>query len=268
MNREVLLNKIKAAYNPDDSFFPTTDAPHIWALVPLKSHSQRMPGKNMRMLGKKPLYQYTFDALEDPRLSALFSKKIISSDRELALAYNWKIRGFTWVQRPSHLCLDTSPDIGWVQHALWKLKGLPDIVVILRVTSPFRTADTILAALEEFALSDCTAVRGMSWAKTTPFKMWHCCEEGQALPLSAQLTGKSSEMDSWPAQRMPAKFLEQNAMIEVLDVAQTIKQNSLHGDRVVPFVCELPEALDINDEWDWLLAEAMLASGRHLRQEV
>jgi CMP-N-acetylneuraminic acid synthetase len=43
----------------------------IVALVPMRHHSQRVPGKNYRMLAGKPLYQHILDTLlarRSPRL--------------------------------------------------------------------------------------------------------------------------------------------------------------------------------------------------------
>ena len=33
----------------------------IYALVPIKHNSQRVPGKNFRLMNGKPLYQYIID---------------------------------------------------------------------------------------------------------------------------------------------------------------------------------------------------------------
>jgi CMP-N-acetylneuraminic acid synthetase len=42
----------------------------IVALVPMRHHSQRVPGKNYRLLGEKPLYHYILETLlEVPEIS-------------------------------------------------------------------------------------------------------------------------------------------------------------------------------------------------------
>src|SRR5690606_14635184 len=53
--------------------------PCIVALVPMKGESERVPGKNMRMLAGKPLLYWTLRALHE---SARVSRVVVDTDSE------------------------------------------------------------------------------------------------------------------------------------------------------------------------------------------
>ena len=53
-------------------------------------------------------------------------------------------------KRPENISKSTSKDIDWVLHLLKKLKqNIPEIIVLLRPTSPFRTSKFIDESIEE-----------------------------------------------------------------------------------------------------------------------
>lgn len=121
-------------------------ADKVVALIPARSGSQRVPGKNVRRLGGHPLLAYTIAAA---RQSEVFDAVIVSTDSadyaRLAEYYGAEVPFI----RPAELAGATSPDIDWVRHALQSLteKGRHfDCFSILRPTSPFRTAATIQRA--------------------------------------------------------------------------------------------------------------------------
>jgi len=147
--------------------------PSAVALVPARGGSQRVPGKNVRELAGHPLIAYSLAAA---RSSGLFDAVIVSTDSkeiaEVAARYGAEVPGL----RPAEMASSTSPDIEWVRHVLAHLarEGRePELFSILRPTSPFRTAGTILRAHEELlSRPEADSVRAVELCKQHPGKMW------------------------------------------------------------------------------------------------
>ena len=121
------------------------------ALIPARSGSKRLPGKNIKLLRGIPLIAYTIQSALD---SNLFSEVIVSTDsREISdIAIKWGAS--VPALRPIEYAGDESPDIEWVLHSVNNMistpKSLIDCIAILRPTSPLRSADTIVKAFELF----------------------------------------------------------------------------------------------------------------------
>lgn len=56
--------------------------PQLVALLPFKAHSERVPRKNFRLLGGKPLYAWMLDTLLD---LAAVDRVVINTDAEAEL---------------------------------------------------------------------------------------------------------------------------------------------------------------------------------------
>src|SRR5207248_2559348 len=116
------------------------------ALVPARSGSQRVPGKNLLPLGGQPLLAYTIAAARE---SGVFGDVVVSTDSaeiaEIALRYGAEVP----VLRPAELATATSPDVDWVLHVMRERDE--EVFAILRPTSPFRGSATIARAMARFA---------------------------------------------------------------------------------------------------------------------
>ena len=228
-------------------------------MIPARSGSKRIPGKNTRMLAGKPLMAYSIaSALE----SKVFDKVLVSSDDGvtlgLAVAY-----GADVICRPEEFATDTSPDIDWVEHALLKLQKQGDeynTYAILRPTSPFRTAKLIRDAADEWEWAreqKYTSLRAVEPVEQHAGKQWVRQNTGQITPVLLQpdMPYHSSQKAALP------KLYMQNACIEFSSPSVALTKHSIAGDTVWGFFMEGVEGHDLNTEEDWAKAEAMLEAG-------
>jgi hypothetical protein len=124
---------------------------NIVAIIPAKAWSRRLPGKNTRLLAGKPLLQYTIEAalggeITDVRVTS-------DSDDILRLAERLGARPVT---RPPHLSGPDTPLDAVRDHAVgWAgitgtdgTEQMPDAVMMLLPTYPFRSAADIYRACE------------------------------------------------------------------------------------------------------------------------
>ena len=147
--------------------------PTCIALIPARSGSKRVPGKNIRPLFGHPLMAYSIISAID---SGIFSDIVVSTDSqfyaEIAHYYGANVP-FT---RPQEYAEDFSPDIEWVLYTLKRLKDqgkVYDCFSILRPTSPFRLPQTIQRAWKTFLAEDgINSLRAIEKCSQHPGKMW------------------------------------------------------------------------------------------------
>lgn len=231
----------------------------IIALIPARAGSKRIRAKNIRMLGGHPLIAYTIStALE----SGVFSAVVVSTDShevaEIAQHYGAEVPFL----RPEELAGDFSPDIEWVKHMLGRLERGGrhyNYFSILRPTSPFRTAETILRAWQQFlSQTDVHSLRAIEKCKQHPGKMW--IVDGQRMHPLLSHGPKDPPWHSTPYQALPEIYV-QNASLEIAHTHVVFEQGSISGEVYMPFFTQDYEGLDINDIKDWLYAEHLLGTG-------
>lgn len=230
----------------------------VIALIPARGGSVRIPGKNIKPLGGRPLLHYTLAAAVQ---SGVFVRILVSSDDDATLACAQEIPGVMTVRRPAKLATAESPDVEWVAHALAYVAGdRPyDAFAILRPTSPFRTADTIRRAWVAFDGSGCDSLRAIEPVRETPYKMW----VGTSADMRPLLSmGEHPPWHSRPTQTLPVVY-KQNASLEIAKCAlvQDRLYPSITGPCVYGFLNPEPDGFDLNTLEDWDRAEAMIASG-------
>lgn len=229
------------------------------ALIPARGGSQRVPRKNTRPLGGKPVLLYTIEAAQQ---SGIFEHIIVSSE-DWAAGEIARTAGVRWLWRPPTLSQDHTADIDWIRQVLRDMHGpRPDTFAILRPTSPFRTAQTIQRAYREFTVPDGThdSLRAVERVRQHPGKMWEWA--GPGYPITPLLRGSRSDGVPWhsaPTQTLPA-FYVQNSSLEMAWTANVEAHGNIHGRKVIPFFTEGLEGFTIDTLDDWAQAERLCAT--------
>lgn len=227
---------------------------NIVALIPARAGSKRVPGKNTRLLGGKPLIQWTLDAAID---SGLFADiQIWSDDPEVHQQFPLR----SYMREPS---ADDEPDIAWVR--VWAINDPPPAFAVLRPTSPFRTAATLTRAYKQFIASRCSSLRAVEPVTQHPGKMWQVRGSRMAPLLDewpgplgeAPMTAGRTPWHSMPTQSLPQVYV-QNASLEIAWTWCVTHFDSISGPTVAPFFTDTLEGFDINTETDWQEAERIV----------
>lgn len=228
----------------------------IVALIPARSGSKRIAGKNLRELNGAPLIAYTISAALE---SDIFDQVIVSTNdidtAEVSTKYGAHVPGL----RPNDFATDSSPDIDWVMHALnfWLQKSPPTYIAILRPTSPLRQAQTIIDAfnrLKENSWAD--SLRAMERVSQHPGKMWKLDARKKGTPLLPQIIGEIPT-HSLPTQSLTEVWV-QNASLEIASVGSIVSTHSISGSNVMAYEMPGREGFDINLPDDWLLLENLV----------
>lgn len=232
--------------------------PHsMVALIPARAGSKRIAGKNIRLLGGRPVLVYSIRAARD---SQMFTDVLVSTEDqrtgEIAEA-----AGARWIWRSRTLAQDHTADIEWIRDLLPRLAVRPHSFAILRPTSPFRTAETIRRAHRLFTIPDGThdSLRAVELVTQHPGKMWEWAGIGHAItPL---LRGTRSDGVPWhscPTQTLP-RFWVQNSSLEMAYTANVEAHGTIHGRKVLPFFTEGLEGFTLDHPEDWARAEQIIA---------
>ena len=233
--------------------------PSIVAFIPARQGSKRVPGKNVRLLNRHPMLAYSIAAALE---SGVFGGVIVSTDSEEIAAVARQYGAEVPFLRPAEFGGDTSPDIEWLEHALTELRRQGrtwDCFSLLRPTSPFRTAETIRRAWALFASQEgVDSLRAVEKCTQHPGKMWVIRGE-RMLPLLPFANGQTP-WHSTPYQALPPVYV-QNASLEMAWCRVVFERRTIAGDVVVPFVTEGYEGFDINDPYDWMMAEQLIRDG-------
>ncbi|NDJ77743.1 MAG: acylneuraminate cytidylyltransferase family protein [Chloroflexi bacterium] len=210
----------------------------VLALIPARGGSKGIPGKNIMQISGRPLIAYSILQAKE---SKHINRVIVSTDDEriARVAKEWGAE--LPFMRPAEFAQDLSPDIDAFRHTLTWLRDNegyePDMIVQLRPTGPVRRVELIDAAIEKLAaFPEADALRSVTMALQTPFKMWFI--EGDYMEPVARLEGKP-DSQSLPRQMLPPVYW-QNGYVDVIRPRAVLEKNSMWGDRVIPFIVDEP----------------------------
>lgn len=133
------------------------------ALIPARGGSKRIPVKNIKLLGSKPLVCWSIEtalALKLPCYVSTDSRVIADISRQV---------GAQVIHRPPELATDTATDAMVIAHALGEVEA--DLVVYLRPTTPMRESQTVWDAIRFMQLNqDYSLLRSVQEMDESPFK--------------------------------------------------------------------------------------------------
>jgi CMP-N,N'-diacetyllegionaminic acid synthase len=230
--------------------------PRAVAFIPARSGSKRLPNKNIRPLGGHPMLAYSIYAAIE---SGVFDAVICATDSEqyaeIARHYGAQVPFL----RAAEISGDKSSDIEWVVWMLNQLRSMGseyEIFSILRPTNPFRMPSTIRRAWGQF-IEDPRAdsLRAIEKCKQHPGKMC-VIRANRMLPLLPFTNGATP----WHSSQYAAlpEIYAQDASLEIAWSRVPLKQNSIAGEAIIPFVSQGYEGFDINEPEDWWMAERLL----------
>jgi len=223
----------------------------ILALIPARGGSKRLPGKNIRPLRGKPLIAWTIDVVKN--FSEICDILVSTDDPDIAGVCRGVGAYVPWL-RPAELATDTAGSVDVALHALnWyeSENGEIDGLMLLQPTSPFRTRETIQSGIDLFTRHTHRAVLGVTPVSDHP--LWSMrIEEGSLKPYIDGNGLQTRAQDLPPAYKI-------NGCFYLISPAELRSCHSFMGSQAVPLLVESPEeALDIDTDWDWMIAQSIL----------
>lgn len=214
-----------------------------------------MPEKNLRPLGGKPLIVWSIDAARD--IPEICDVLVTTDDQRIADIARSTGALVPWL-RPAELATDTASSVDVCLHALdWyeRERGKVDALLLLQPTSPFRRRETLIRGIELFTSYAGRTVLGVSPAPSHP--LW--CFEIDGDTLRPYVSNDGLRLRS---QDLPPAYVI-NGAFYLIRPDNLRKQHAFYDEDAVPLLIDAPdECLDIDTEFDWMMAEAVVRNAR------
>lgn len=213
----------------------------VIALVPMKGHSERVPNKNLRVFGEKPLYHYIINAL----LKCSYVQGVYINTDSKAIAgdvvANFPSKVFI-INRPSSICGDFVSMDEIIRHDLSQIDG--KYFLQTHSTNPLLKTETLNKAIKTFFELDSYD----SLFSVTKIKSRLYFESGQAINHDPQ--------EMIRTQDLPIVY-EENSNFYLFSRDSFGKQNRRVGVKPYMYPISKLESVDIDTEEDFKLAETL-----------
>lgn len=220
----------------------------IIAVIPARGGSRRLPRKNIRVLDGTPLIAFSIRAAVD---SAVFDRVIVSTDDAEIAAIARDYGAEIPFLRDSQLADDFSPVSHVTIDALDRLQEECTAVAQLMPNCPFRTAADVRSSFVQFTEGTAgTQLSVTSYGWLNPWWAQEVHADSQLLPLfPTALVSRSQDLQKLVCPSGAIWW----ARPQILREHRTFYAPGYSG-------FELPwdRALDIDDEADWQMAEAVV----------
>jgi CMP-N,N'-diacetyllegionaminic acid synthase len=227
----------------------------VLGVITARGGSKGIPGKNLKLLGGRPLIAYSIDAAQR---SGVFDRLVLSTD-DPSIADTARASGCEVpFLRPAELALDSTPHLPVMIHAVAWLRDRAsyrcDAVMILQPTSPFRTPDDIRNAVRLLESSGADSVVGVCAVPPhfNPMRMLAANDSGVATLF---VSGEPVRRRPVRRQDLPNVWAINEAIYLFRTPLLFDAEPSLYGDRTVVYVMPAERGLAIDDTRDWDAAE-------------
>jgi len=216
------------------------------AIIPARAGSKGIPGKNKRMMCGQPLISWTIAAAQSAH--SLDEIVVSTDDEEIAdIAVGMGIS--VPFLRPAELAQDDTPGIEPVLHTLSLMRDF-DSVILLQPTSPLRTPADIDSIVELASVRQVSSVVSVCEAKE-PIQWNFMIQAGGNLkPL----------LDDNPIlRRQDAQTTYTlNGALYYFELPWFLNGKKFLDAETLGFIMPPERSIDIDTEFDWLVAEFLL----------
>lgn len=220
----------------------------VAALVPIREHSQRVPGKNFRLFAGKPLYHHVIETLKACRRPL---EVWIDTDSERIWAEARERLGVKVVRRDADLRGDEVPMNEILLRDVRRIEA--DVYVQTHATNPLLEPETVARAVERFLEPG----GHDSLFTVTPVRKRFYDRAGRPLNHDPAVLLQTQDLPP---------IYEENSCLYIFTRESLESTGRRIGRRPIMFEMEPAEALDIDEELDLVVAEAVWQWRRGVRR--
>lgn len=219
---------------------------NIVALVPMRHHSQRVPGKNYRPLAGKPLFHHIITSLLNcPEITQVVvdtdSPAITSGLRE-------HFPQVTIIERPERLRAD---DVETNEVLIYDISQVQaDCYLQTHSTNPLLRPETISKAIQTF-ISNYPVYDSLFSVTRMQTRLWD--QSGKAINHDPAILLQT--------QDLPPVY-EENSCLYIFKRQTLLDRRNRLGERPMMFEIDPPETWDIDEELDFQIVEFLMTQGK------
>ena len=214
-------------------------SPKIVALVPMREHSERVPGKNYRPFAGRPLYHHIISSLlACPYINAVY----IDTDSNFIVEDAPRNFDVHIIERPEYLRSDFTPMNDILLYDVTQVEA--DYYVQTHSTNPLLRPQTIAAAIEALlGSSQCDSLFSVTRLQR---RLW----DADGRPVNHDPNHLLRTQDLPP-------IYEENSCLYIFSKPILEERRNRIGERPLLFEIDRIEAWDIDDEQDFQIAELL-----------
>ncbi len=223
----------------------------IVALVPMRHHSQRVPGKNYRSLAGRPLFHYIVDALlAVPEVEQV----VVDTDSEPVISdLRSSYPAVLVIDRPESLRADDVSMNDILLHDTSQVQA--DFYLQTHSTNPLLRSQTISRAIHAFleAYPKYDSLFSVTRLQTRLYD-----RDGRALNHDPAVLIQT--------QDLPPVY-EENSCLYLFTRENLLKRHHRIGQHPLMFEIDPAEAWDIDDELDFAVCDFLISRDHRLSQQ-
>jgi CMP-N,N'-diacetyllegionaminic acid synthase len=229
--------------------------PYAFGVIPARGGSKGLPGKNLRKLGALSLIG---QAIASAREAALLARFIVSTDSPEIAEEARRHGAEVPFLRPAEFATDQAGMLPVLQHAVRWLESSagvrPDLIVTLQPTSPFRTGALIDEIIRKVMEAGSDSAQALSEACYHPYFM-KTLDGDRTVALFPEGHTYVRRQDAPPVY-------QPSGAVYVTRYATLMERGHILGEDNRGVVQGFEASVNIDTEWDFLLAELLLREGR------
>lgn len=214
----------------------------ITALVPMRHHSQRVPGKNYRLLAGRPLYQHVIANLL--QVKELTQIVVDTDSEEIITGIQQNFPSVKIINRPEHLRADSIPMNEILLNDVAQFPS--DLYLQTHSTNPLVKAETFSRAIRTLTAlyPSYDSLFGVTRLQS---RLWDSL--GRAINHNPDILLQTQEL--------PIVY-EENSCVYLFTGENLQRRRNRLGERPYLFEIERDEAWDIDEEIDFRLVELFM----------
>lgn len=222
------------------------------AIIPARSGSKGIKDKNIKLLKNKPLMAYTIEAAKK---SKVFDDIIVSTDSEkykiIAEQYGAKVPFLRDISLSGDFSKTEDVIVDTITN-LEKIGKKYDYFVLLQPTSPLRNFKHIKESIDLILEENLNSVISVC-------EVDHSLQICNTLKENKSMYNFISKNNNTLRQNME-KYYRINGAIYIMKVNEYLKNRNFYVEKSKAYIMERKFSVDIDEEIDFLLAEAIILS--------
>lgn len=226
--------------------------PRILSLVPMRHHSERVPGKNYHPFAGRPLYHHIVQSL----LACPYIAQVVI-DTDSPTIIEDCVRHFPRVrliERPEHLRADTVPTNDVLLYDVTQVEA--DFYLQTHSTNPLLRTETITRSIETF-LANYPVYDSLFGVTRWQMRLWD--QLGRAINHNPAILLRT--------QDLPPVY-EENSNLYIFTRSTLETRHNRIGERPFLFEIDRMEAWDIDEELDFRIAEFLYTEHQKEEQQI
>jgi CMP-N,N'-diacetyllegionaminic acid synthase len=223
------------------------------AIIPARSGSKGLKDKNIKLLNGRPMISYTIEAAIN---SKCFDEVMVSTDSEDYARISMECGAEVPFLREPHLSGDKADSWSVVKDVIKRYKALGkefETVTLLQPTSPLRSYHDIISGYQQLIAKNANAIIGVCEDDHSP--LW-----SNVLPNDRSLKNFIREEALNRTRQELPQFYRINGALYIIKVGCLDNIENLYNDKSFAMIMSKSHSVDIDDEYDFIIAEALIKS--------